>query len=173
MLDMIPIITISSPLTQPVILASGRERHGCSIPVDTPLGYPWGRAESYLVSYALSVSIFSIFTLVLLCSQYPIFKNFYCYTTNRTQIYESQIIYLIFHIWLQHFSSFSDSYRCYMTVWVGCVCNVIRGKCTLVCYLKPLTAADPNEMLLTHKAWSLQGMSLTKKACFRSYLQLG
>ena len=70
MLDMIPIITISSPLTQPVILASGRERHGCSIPVDAPLGYPWGRAESYVVSYALSVSIFSIFTLVLLCSQY-------------------------------------------------------------------------------------------------------
>lgn len=70
MLDMTPIITISSPLTQAVILASGKERHGCPIPVDAPLGYPWGGAESYLVSYALSVSIFSIFTLVLLCSQY-------------------------------------------------------------------------------------------------------
>lgn len=70
MLDMTPIITISSPLTQLVIHASGRERHGCSIPVDAPLGYPWGGAKSYLVSYALSVSIFLIFTLVLLCSQY-------------------------------------------------------------------------------------------------------
>ena len=70
MLDMTPIITISSPLTQLVIRASGRERHGCSIPVHAPLGYPWGGARSYLVSSALSVSIFSIFTLVLLCSQY-------------------------------------------------------------------------------------------------------
>ena len=36
----------------------------------------------------------------------------------------------------------------------------------MLCYLKPLTAAVPAEMRLTHEAWSLQGMSTHKKSMF-------
>lgn len=39
-------------------------------------------------------------------------------------------------------------------------------------YLKPLTAAVPTEMLLTHKAWSLQGMSLTDYFIDSTYFRI-
>ena len=37
------------------------------------------------------------------CHNILYLKFFYCYTTNRTQIYESQTIYLIFHIYYSVF----------------------------------------------------------------------